>query len=125
MPANNKKYALIKDDCVYKYFDGKTILLFRIQALKDITCIDYASGRVIIVVAGDRGGYIESEDCLSQDGTCWVHTDSYVYGGGKVWNDAQVLPGSDVMGDVVKGYTTVDKHTIVCKRPIGEKEYVR
>lgn len=112
MPANNKKYALIKDDCVYKYFDGKTIILFRIQALKDIICIDYSSGRVIIVEAGDRGGYIESEDCLSQDGTCWVHENSYVYNGGKVLNDAQILPGSDIIGAVIKGYATVDKQIV-------------
>lgn len=110
--STNKKYGLIKNDCVYKYFDGKTIILFRIQALKDIICIDYSSGRVIIVEAGDRGGYIESEDCLSQDGTCWVHENSYVYNGGKVLSDAQILPGSDIIGAVIKGYATVDKQIV-------------
>ena len=117
-----KKYDLVKTDCVHKYLDGERFLLFRIQALKDITCVDYSSERIILVKAGDMGGYVETEDNLSQDGSCWVHENSYVYAGGKVSENAQILSGSDIVkGADVKGYTRIGKHTMVCGGEINRK----
>ena len=41
--------------------------VYRIEALKDFTCIN---GRE--VKKGDKGGWIKSEENLSQDGLCWL-----------------------------------------------------
>ncbi len=45
-------------------------ILHRIRALRDFGSVH----------AGDLGGFIESEDNLSHDGTCWVHFGAWVYG---------------------------------------------
>ena len=52
------KYKLLKSDT--KKVNGKT--LYRIEALKS-----FGTVRV-----GDLGGYIESENNLSHEGTAWV-----------------------------------------------------
>ena len=49
--------------------------MYRIKALRDITLI---SGET--VHAGDLGGYIESEENLSHEGSCWVAYKSLVFG---------------------------------------------
>lgn len=59
-----KKYELVEDDTIT--FNGRT--LFRIRALIDLP----------LVKPGDLGGYIESENNLSQEGTCWVYRDAMV-----------------------------------------------
>ena len=55
-----KKYRLT-DDTTHE--NGKT--LYRIEALKS-----FNDGWV---KKGEKGGYIEKEDNLSQDGDCWVY----------------------------------------------------
>ena len=50
----NKKYELLKDDSIV--IDGFT--LYRIRAVKDF----------FVVKAGELGGYIEHEGCLSHEG---------------------------------------------------------
>lgn len=45
-------------------------MLYRIQALK----------KFAIVKAGDKGGFIEKESNLSQDGNCWIYDNAKVYG---------------------------------------------
>lgn len=44
-------------------------ILHRIRALRDFGSVH----------AGDLGGFIESEDNLSHDGTCWVHSGAWLY----------------------------------------------
>lgn len=39
---------------------------------------------------GSRGGYIQTEANLSQEGTCWVHGDSEVFGEARINQNAQV-----------------------------------
>ena len=78
-----KKYELIKDEYG----------LIRIRALKDFTLI---TGEP--VKKGDLGGFIRSEDCLSQEGNCWVM--GYAYVSGKASENAVVKNGAKVYGDV-------------------------
>jgi len=60
--------------------DGHT--LHRIRALRDIQNI---------VSSGDVGGWIESEDNLSQIGDCWVYGNAVVSGNARVFDDARVF----------------------------------
>lgn len=72
-----KKYNLDKEDTTEIL--GKT--LYRIVALVDI-------GERI--KAGNKGGYIESEKNLSQEGSSWVFDDAIVYDNAKVYENARV-----------------------------------
>jgi len=60
--------------------------LYQIKALKDF-------GRV---KAGDLGGWVESEDNLSQEGDCWITDSVKVYGNALVYGSAWVY-GNDVL----------------------------
>lgn len=60
----NKKYKLT-DDIVE--VDGKA--LYRIEALKDFNDVK----------KGDKGGFVESERNLSQEGKCWVYGNARIY----------------------------------------------
>ena len=52
-----KKYELIP-----VVIENDNLILHRIKALKDFGCVK----------AGEFGGWIETEENLSQDGTSWV-----------------------------------------------------
>ena len=67
----NKKYELVN-----QREDG----LWQVRALRDFG----------FVMAGDLGGWIESEKNLSQDGYCWVYRSAKVYGDAKVYGEAKV-----------------------------------
>lgn len=62
-------------------WEGHT--LHRIEALKDFMNLK----------AGDKGGWIESEENLSQDDNCWVYNEA------KVFDDALVLQNAKVYGN--------------------------
>ena len=69
--------------------DGKT--LYKIEALIDIDSVE--------VKAGDKGGFIESEKNLSQEGDCWVDGNAKVSGNAWVAGNAQVSGSTVVSGD--------------------------
>lgn len=121
-----KKYELLKDDTLV--IGSKT--LYRIRALK------YVSAGI---VRGTRGGYVESESNLSQDGECWVHGNACVYdealvrenarvsgdahvygkatvsGNARVFEEARVFDYACVAGAaVVRGWASVSDHASVC-----------
>ena len=82
-----KKYELVSDlttDC-----DGKT--LYRIRALTSFSDVK----------AGDLGGWIEKEHCLSQFGDAWVYDNARVSGNAKVSGDARVSGDAEVYGDAL------------------------
>ena len=58
--------------------NGKT--LYRIEALKDFGYIK----------KGDKGGFVEKEENLSQSGDCWVYENAKVCGNAEVYDDAKV-----------------------------------
>ena len=88
---NEKKYELIPSDK-----EG----LFRIKALK---CF----GGVMI---GEIGGYVESENNLSQLGDCWIYDNAIVHGNAvvvgkaivcdnaKVYDNAQICGNAQIWG---------------------------
>ena len=67
------------------------ITLYRIQALINIPSHS--------VKAGDLGGWVQSENNLSQDDTAWVSGNAQVYDNALVYDDAQVYGNARVYGE--------------------------
>lgn len=91
-----KKYRLMA-----KEFGG-----YPIKALRDFGDVK----------AGDTGGFIDSEDCLSQEGNCWVYPSGRVQGEGVVSNNARVygtVRGSNVVMAQVRDNAVVEKGATV------------
>lgn len=64
--------------------------------------------------AGTRGGCVEKEDNLSQEGTCWICGNAQVFGDARVSGDA-----------VVKGYAKVSGRAVIRDKAIvSEEAYV-
>ena len=79
------KYKLLKNDT--KEWCG--ITLFRIEATASFGSVS----------KGDKGGFIEKEVNLEQDGNAWVYGDARVSGNAWVYGDAQVSGNAQVYGD--------------------------
>ena len=96
----DKKYELLKDD--YIKVGERTV--YRIRALKDFGNVK----------KGDLGGYIESEDNLSHEGTAWIYDDAEVYGDARVYEDAKVLGKAEIDGNAkIFGKATVAGNAMV------------
>ena len=76
------KYQILTDET--KVHDGRK--LYRIQSLSDFSNVK----------AGDKGGWIEKEANLSQDGNAWVYDNAMVYGNAKVSGNAKVYGTAEV-----------------------------
>lgn len=83
-----KKYELVKNDCITIKYAFVTDYLYRIKALKDFGDVK----------AGDIGGYIEKEDNLSHEGNCWVYNDAIIRGSAKLFDNAKVYGNAKVSG---------------------------
>lgn len=77
------KYKLTEEYIVY---NGRK--LYRIQALKDMLDIH--------VLKGDLGGFVESENNLSQEGDCWIFHDAMVCGNAIVFENACIFHDAEV-----------------------------
>ena len=96
-----KKFELTRE-FVTSIFGVK---LFRIRALRDFGTVK----------VGDKGGYIEKEENLSQDGTAWVIGNAKVSGDARVSGDAQVSGNAWVSGNAqVCGDARVSGDAQVC-----------
>ena len=88
-----KKYRLT-DETIN--VDGR--ILHRIEALKDFGNVK----------KGDKGGFVEKEENLSQYSDCWVYDDAKVYDNAKVSSRAIVCGKAQVYGNAkVCGNTEV------------------
>ena len=95
-----KKYQLTDETLVV---DGRT--LHRIRALKSFGD----------VIAGELGGWIESEKNLSHGGNAWVYGNAQVCGDAQVYGDAQVFGNARVCGNArVFGDARVFGNAQVC-----------
>ena len=81
-----KKYKLTEESIIYF---GRT--LYRIEALKDFGNVK----------KGDKGGYVEKENNLSQEGDCWIYGNVEVFGNAYVCGDAIVCGNATVFGNAV------------------------
>ena len=64
-------------------------ILYRIEALKDFKDVK----------KGDKGGYVEKEENLSQNGDCWVYDNARVFGNAVVCYNARVYGNAYVFGN--------------------------
>ena len=76
------KYEMLHEDKI----EIGSHTLYRIRALKDFGNVK----------TGDIGGYIEKEENLSQEGTCWIYDNAWVRGNAKVYDSAWVCDNSKV-----------------------------
>ncbi len=76
-----RKYKLSKESIG---FEGRT--LYRIKALKSFSNVK----------EGDLGGYVESEDNLSQKDNCWIYDNAKVYNNAEVYEDAKIFNNAEV-----------------------------
>lgn len=79
-----KKYKLTEET-----INVNGITLYRIEALRDF----------VDVKKGDKGGFVEKENNLSQSGDCWVYHNAEVYGNAEVYNDAKVFEDARIYGN--------------------------
>ena len=79
-----RKYELV--DANNAHTIGHTF--YRVKALRDFGDVH----------AGDVGGWIEDDTCLSQDGSAWVYGNARVYDGACVYGNARVYDGACVYG---------------------------
>ena len=85
--TQQKKYEFVEGDTIQH--NGRT--LRRIRAIVAIG---------LSVASGELGGYIESEENLSQvSGNAWVYGNARVYGDAQVYGDARVYGNAQVSGD--------------------------
>ena len=79
-----KKYKLTEESI--SYF-SKT--LYHIEALKDFGNVK----------KGDKGGYVQSEENLSQEGDCWIYDNAKVFDSAVVYGNAKVFGNAEVFGN--------------------------
>ena len=79
-----KKYELTSEVIGYQ---GHT--LHRIKALKDFDSVE----------AGEFGGWIESEENLSQADNAWIDGEAMVFGNAKVYGNARVFGNAKILGN--------------------------
>ena len=79
-----KKYKLTEETI---NVNGKT--LYRIEALKDFSDVKQ----------GEKGGFIEKEENLSQYGDCWAYDNAKIYDNAQLYDDAIVYEDAVVCGN--------------------------
>lgn len=99
MVPSGKKFELVDDDTVV--VDGVT--LYRVRAVRDFG--GTRRGRRVVVKRGELGGYVASEDCLSQEGLAWVYSeakivDGYVTGSSSLFGRSVLKGGGRLVYDV-------------------------
>ena len=99
-----KKYKLT-DEAIN--VNGRT--LYRIEALKDFGNVK----------KGDKGGFIEKEDNLSQNGNCWICDNAKVYDDAVIYDDARVDDYAIVRNNAqVYGKAQISDNAEVCDKAI-------
>ena len=103
-----KKYKLADENIAFCYSKSKSTMetekkykltnefvtigdrkLYRIEALKDFSNVK----------KGDKGGFVESEDNLSQIGDCWICDDAKVFENAEVFENAKVYEDANIYGN--------------------------
>ena len=100
----NKKYKLTGETITYQ---GR--VLRRIEALKDLSDVK----------KGDKGGFVESENNLSQKDNCWIYNNAKVCGNARVLINARVCDDAIVCGNAQVGDNAkVGENAKVCDNAI-------
>ena len=79
--------------------------LYQIKALQDFGDVK----------AGDLGGYVKSEDNLSQRGNCWIYPNAFVYDTAKVSGTSTIKDGAHICGNAkIENSQISGVDTIIC-----------
>ena len=78
------KFRLLKETVIE--FEGHK--LYRIEALRSFGTVR----------KGELGGYVETEDNLSHQGSCWVYNNAKVYDYAKVYDDSTIRHEAQIYG---------------------------
>lgn len=105
----DKKYELT-DKTIE--IEGHT--LHRIKALKDFADVK----------KGDLGGFVESEENLSQDGLCWVYDEGEAYENSVVREDAKIKGHSKVIGSEIYGSAEVSGYARVIGSHVSDNSKI-
>lgn len=110
-----KKYELTDEALEINYL-GDPVTLYRIRALKDFDDVH----------EGDLGGFVESEENLDQEGSCWIYDDSmsyhdaYVGDNAKIKNNSIVTDHVRILGNaqlidnvIVRDHATISGNAII------------
>jgi len=110
----NKKYILYK----------KVGDLWQIMACRTIWQ-ELGNNYSALVLEGELGGFVESEDNLSHDGKCWIYDSAKTVGHARVSGNALVKHASvveqyaEVFGNaVLNDFTTVSGNARVCDKAV-------
>ena len=90
---NEKKYKLTNETikCLGK-------VLRRIEALKDFADVK----------KGDKGGFVENEENLSQKGNCWIYDNVIVHENAKIHGNARIYAHANIYGNAeIYGHATI------------------
>ena len=113
---NTPKYELGKQ----KFKDGKTF--YRIKALKPFSF--YYQNKFHIVKKGEEGGWVSSENNLSQEGKCWIDKESIVADNARVKNNALIFD-SRICGNVtVKDFAIIKNNSFLSQNVLIEKSAI-
>ena len=91
-----KKYSITDETMTLE--DGT--VLHRIRAEKKLFIYNSA---LVLAEKGTLGGWIESEDNLSQEGNCWVCETAKVYGNAKICDNALIRMDAQVFDNAIIG----------------------
>lgn len=102
-----KKYVFTDETMVFHHGfpEEKTAVLHRIQAVVDIPFHG--------VKAGDLGGFIETEENLSQKGKAWIANDALVFDGSVITGNAIVAGTSIVKQSCITGSVSVNGKVLI------------
>jgi NDP-sugar pyrophosphorylase family protein len=95
------KYVMLVDETIRH--EGRT--LYRVQAVKDFNDVK----------SGDKGGWIQTEENLSQDGLCWLYNDAKVYDDAKVEKNATLRDNVCVFGNAYIGGSVKCSENVIIK----------
>ena len=93
-----KKYKLTKETINYC-----GTILYRIEALKNFSNVK----------KGDKGGFVQSKDNLSDEGDCWIYNDAKVMQKAKINDNAKIL-----------GYARIYESAWVCGKAIVQDDAI-
>lgn len=127
---STKKYKIVKSKSIV--YNGRT--LYRIRALREVTI-----SRGVAIKVGDIGGFVESENNLSQEDICWIFDDAKVYenaivsdtawvfGNAKIYGNAKICEKAQIYGNAeVKGDACICGSSLVCNvAEIGKNKKIK
>lgn len=88
------KYKILTDET--KIINAHKV--YRIQATKAFSD----------VAEGDKGGWVESEYNLSQEGNCWLYDEAIAYGASVVSENATIMDNA-----IISGYSRISGHAVI------------